>query len=167
VLTPRQLALIASSWDAIALHRADAARQFYIRLLEGNPELRPMFERLTDEARVDKFIAMMDAIVGLRHEPLHFVRVAADLGRRHAEYGVLSDHYTPTGWALLDALESVLGDAFKPDLREAWSDAFLLFAALMSHAAVPRCRGPGVKLRGPPDLRPHAARTVSLLMWPH
>jgi nitric oxide dioxygenase len=58
------------------------------------------------------------------------------LGRHHASAGVRQTHYHTTGVALLRALEHVLGDAFTPDVRATWAEAFALVSALMERAAI-------------------------------
>ena len=50
------------------------------------------------------------------------VPVVEDLGRRHAGYGVADAHYDTVGAALLWTLEKGLGQAFTPDVKDAWVD---------------------------------------------
>jgi nitric oxide dioxygenase len=57
------------------------------------------------------------------------------LGRRHAGYGVRDEHYTAGGHALLWTLEQGLGDAFTPEVRDAWSAAYGWLAYRMQSAA--------------------------------
>ena len=57
------------------------------------------------------------------------------LGRRHAGYGVREAHYGTVGEALLWTLEQGLGDAFTPDVRGAWADAYGTLASVMIDAA--------------------------------
>jgi nitric oxide dioxygenase len=57
------------------------------------------------------------------------------LGRRHVGYGVREDHYATVGRALLDTLAIGLGDAFTPETRDAWSEAYGLLAGVMLAAA--------------------------------
>jgi nitric oxide dioxygenase len=57
------------------------------------------------------------------------------LGRRHVGYGVQPAHYATVGQALLDTLEVGLGDAFTPEARAAWTEAYELLAGVMLAAA--------------------------------
>jgi hemoglobin-like flavoprotein len=69
------------------------------------------------------------------HQPAELVSEVAALGRRHAHYGVKDGDYESVGAALLWTLEQVLGEAFTPGMREAWSEAYLLVATVMRRAA--------------------------------
>jgi len=57
------------------------------------------------------------------------------LGRRHAGYGVKDEHYATVAAALLWTLEQGLGDGFTPEVREAWTTAYLALAGVMQQAA--------------------------------
>jgi hemoglobin-like flavoprotein len=48
---------------------------------------------------------------------------------------VLDEHYGKVGSALLGTLEEGLGDAFTPELRAAWTEAFVLISSLMRRGA--------------------------------
>ena len=50
-------------------------------------------------------------------------------------YGVKDDDYGAIGAALLWLLEQVLGEEFTPELREAWSEAYLLVSSIMRRGA--------------------------------
>jgi hypothetical protein len=51
------------------------------------------------------------------------VPTIADLGRRHARYGVTDGHYETVRAALLWTLEQGLGSKWTPDVKAAWSGA--------------------------------------------
>ena len=57
------------------------------------------------------------------------------LGRRHAGYNVRDEHYATVGAALLWTLEQGLGDAFTPEVRDAWSAVYGWLAYRMQSAA--------------------------------
>ena len=58
------------------------------------------------------------------------------LGRRHHFlYKIPSDAYGPVETALLWALDQGLGQAFTPDLREAWTKLYRSLAATMTMGA--------------------------------
>lgn len=73
-----------------------------------------------------------------RHQPAPVDAIApavADLGKRHASYGVKPEHYQTVGAALLWTLEQGLGPEFTPLVREAWTSAYLLLAEMMQSGA--------------------------------
>jgi nitric oxide dioxygenase len=69
-------------------------------------------------------------------ENLHQVHVVEPflvrLGARHARYGVRPGHFDVAAEALLWTLEQGLGEAFTPEVREAWTAAWKVMAAAMT-----------------------------------
>ena len=57
------------------------------------------------------------------------------LGIRHAGYGVVDVHYETVGAALLWTLEQGLGEAFTPEVKEAWTTIYSILATTMKGAA--------------------------------
>ena len=71
-------------------------------------------------------IGTVDAAVGLleKNDMDTLVAVLKDLGGKHVEYGIVEAHYPVVGQALLDTLEKALGDAFTPEVKEAWAGVY-------------------------------------------
>ena len=134
-MSPEQKALVKETWRKVAPTADAAARLFYDRLFEIDPTTRPLFATndLADQRR--KLIQALTMVVhGLDHlEAL--VPTIADLGRRHARFGVTDAHYDKVGAALLWTLEQGLGPAWTPGAKAAWSCAYGLLADVMREAA--------------------------------
>jgi hemoglobin-like flavoprotein len=133
-MSPEQKALVKESWRKVAPMADAAARLFYDRLFEIDSTTRPLFQiDLADQRR--KLIQALTMVVqGLDHlETL--VPTIADLGRRHAQFGVTDAHYDTVGAALLWTLEQGLGSAWTPEVKVAWSCAYALLADVMREAA--------------------------------
>ena len=64
------------------------------------------------------------------------------LGARHTTYGVRDEHYSTVGTAMLDMLAEVLGDAFTPATRQAWSDFYTFTADTMKRGAARAVKTP-------------------------
>jgi hemoglobin-like flavoprotein len=62
------------------------------------------------------------------------VPTIADLGRRHAQFGVTDAHYDTVGAALLWTLERGLGSGWTAEVKAAWSGAYALLADVMRAA---------------------------------
>jgi hemoglobin-like flavoprotein len=56
----------------------------------------------------------------------------AELGKRHVSYGVRAHHYATMERALMDTLQSRLGDEFDEAAQRAWTRAYRLFAETMT-----------------------------------
>jgi len=134
-MSPEQKALVQETWRRLAPAADAAARLFYDRLFATDPTTRPLFGAadLTEQRR--KLVQTLTVVVqGLdRLEAL--VPAVADLGRRHARYGVGEAHYATVGAALLWTLEQKLGPDWTPEVMAAWKDAYTALADVMRGAA--------------------------------
>jgi hemoglobin-like flavoprotein len=133
-MTPSQIAHVRSSFAAVRPISDAAAALFYGKLFQLDPSLRPMFSRdLAEQGR------MLMQVIGVAVTSLDrldaLVPTLHDLGRRHAGYGVRDEHYGTVATALLWTLEQGLGDAFTPDVREAWIAVYGVLAHSMQAGA--------------------------------
>ncbi|NRA39281.1 MAG: hemin receptor [Planctomycetes bacterium] len=62
------------------------------------------------------------------------VQAVQDLGRRHRDYGTVSDQYPIVGEALLWTIEQGLGASWNDELAIAWTAAYTLVAEVMNTA---------------------------------
>ena len=134
-MTPRQIDLIRASWSAVEPIADTAATLFYDHLFELDPAIRRLFRR-TDLAAQRKILMQTLTVVVKSLDKLDTIVPAVQaLGRRHAGYGVRSEHYESVGIALLWTLEQGLGEAFDDETREAWAAAYGTLASVMIAAA--------------------------------
>lgn len=111
-----------------------AALIFYRRLFSLDPSLRRLFQH-DIEAQADKLMAMLRQAIDLLDHPARLDPILRQLGHQHAGYGVEPTHYDLVGEALLGMLEDVLGDAFTPDVRTAWTHLYSVMANTMQRGA--------------------------------
>ena len=134
-MTPTEIGLIRDSWAAVEPIADTAAGLFYGRLFELEPPIERLFRR-TDMAGQRKILMQTLTVVVKSLDKLdQIVPAVQALGRRHAGYGVRESHYSTVGEALLWTLEQGLGEAFTPDVRAAWTTAYLTLATVMIEAA--------------------------------
>lgn len=130
-MTPRQVEVIQSTWRQIAQAPDMAADLFYERLFQMDPGLRPLFENVDLGAQKTRLLqALSDTVSGL-DDPDALIGPLAELGRRHAVYGVRESHYETVGAALLWTLEQGLGADWADETRDAWTSAYQLVAQEM------------------------------------
>ena len=134
-MIPQRRQLVAESWKSLAPNGALVGTIFYRRLFEIDPSLRPMFAAVTMDDQIHKLVTMLDLVVHWLDVPDRLVPVVKKLGERHSTYGVRDDHFGKVGAALIGTLEEGLGDKFTPELRSAWTEAFLLISSLMRRGA--------------------------------
>ena len=134
-MTSDQIRLVRTTWDQVVLIADTAARLFYERLFEMEPELRRLFGRTDMEQQRKKLMQMLTAAVKGLDRLDQLVPVVQNLGRRHATYGVEDRHYDTVGAALLWTLGKGLGDAFTPETKDAWATVYGILATTMKNAA--------------------------------
>ena len=134
MVTNTQKVLVQQSFAAVVPIADDAAVLFYRRLFELDPTLERMFKGdMTEQRR--KLMQMLTAAVKGLDRLDQLVPVVEELGRRHVAYRVEDAHYHTVGAALLWTLEKGLGDAFTPEVKEAWVEVYGLLAGTMKNAA--------------------------------
>jgi hemoglobin-like flavoprotein len=133
-MTNRQIQLVQSSFELVAPILESATMTFYDRLFQLDPSLRRMF-RSPQQEQARKLAHVLTMVVkGLSH-PEQIVPAIEELGRRHSGYGVRPEHYATVGATLLWTLQSGLGEAFTPEVRDAWASAYFLLSSTMQRAA--------------------------------
>jgi len=133
-MTDEQIALIQDSWDQVEPIADTAAQIFYERLFAVAPEVRPMFPSDMSEQR-RKLMAAIGMVVKALPRLAQIVPNVEALGRRHAAYGVLPEHYPLVGTTLLWTLEQGLGEGFTEAHAAAWAEAYGLLADTMLSGA--------------------------------
>ena len=130
-MTPKQVALVQTSFAKVAPIAGVAADLFYDRLFEMAPDVRRLFPNDLAEQK-NKLMTMLGAAVAGLSKPEALLPVVRALGARHAGYGVAARHFAPVGAALIWTLEKGLGEAFTPDMKAAWVEVY----SVLSHAMI-------------------------------
>lgn len=133
-MTPHQIQLVRTSFAQVEPIAAQAATIFYNNLFAADPSLRTLF-RGDMAAQGERLMTMIGAAVGLLERPHALLPVLRSLGSRHAGYGVKDEHYATVGGALLLTLEQGLGEAFTPEVREAWTVMYGIVSRTMMEAS--------------------------------
>lgn len=134
-MTPLQIRAVQESFALVVPDRELVAQQFYARLFEIAPELRPMFTRdLASQGR--KLMNVLKLVVHSLENIGGLVPFIAEMGQRHRGYGVLDAHYDLVGQALIWTLEQGLGEAFTDHHRGSWLAAYDLLASTMKQGTV-------------------------------
>jgi nitric oxide dioxygenase len=130
MITSQQIELVQSSFQQVLPIAEVAGELLYGRVFVLAPETRALFD---DDIRPQArrlMGAVKVAVDGLDN----LEKVApflVELGGRHVRYGVRPEHFDIGGEALIWTLEQGLGDAFTPDVREAWVAAWNVVAGAM------------------------------------
>lgn len=132
------ITLVQESFEKVKPIAATAAEIFYTKLFELDPSLKPLFPTNKEGAMVEqgnKLMTMLGAAVAGLSNLEALIPVLQGLGKRHVEYKVEPSHYDTVGAALLGTLEAGLGDAFTPEVKEAWASVYGTMSTVMIEAA--------------------------------
>jgi hemoglobin-like flavoprotein len=108
--------------------------EFYRRLFELAPEVRPMFKG-DMELQTKKLSDMLAWVIAHLEDPGELRRELRALGARHSGYGVTIDQYAPLGSALIWMFQHTLGDRFTSEMEESWLEAYAFISFEMERGA--------------------------------
>ena len=102
-------------------------------MLKGySPMAEEMFADPHFKSHMTGVISFVNTAVGMLQPDLDGVIVALKaLGKKHKRYGVLEAHYPVVGEALIGTLSDALGDAFTPEVKEAWVELYGVISSTM------------------------------------
>jgi nitric oxide dioxygenase len=134
-MTPDQIARVRASWRLVVPVAEIVAARFYEQLFARDPALRSLFAHADLTTQRRKLMQTLAVVVaGIENIDL-LLPAVAELGRRHARYGVTDTHYDAVGEVLLRTLALALGDRFDRKTREAWAAAYGLLVDAMKRGA--------------------------------
>jgi len=127
-MTNHQIQLVEQRFELITPVLESATTIFYDRLFQLDPSLRSMF-RSPKEEQARKLAHVLTVVVKGLNKLEQILPAVKQLGRHHSSYGVRSEHNAAGGAALLWTLQSGLGEAFTPEVRDAWASAYSLLSS--------------------------------------
>jgi hemoglobin-like flavoprotein len=132
-MTPHQIELVQKTFAQVTPIASAAADLFYGRLFETAPAVRRLFpDDMRDQKR--KLMMTLGVVVSALPQIDTLMPAVRALGQRHAGYGARAEHFAPVGAALLWTLAQGLGDAFTPEVKDAWTVAYGVLSATMIEA---------------------------------
>jgi nitric oxide dioxygenase len=136
-MTEEQKGLVKNSWKIFrSIDPLLVGDVFYSKLFAQRPELRSMFPdsmekqyfKLTDMLGI--IVARLDRLDSLAEDIL-------ELAKRHAGYGVKTEHYKLVGDALIWTLQQGFGKDWTTELKDAWVNCYGVLADLMIKGSEP------------------------------
>lgn len=129
-MTPQQIALVQDSFWKVVPIADQAAIIFYDRLFEIAPQVKPLFKGDMAKQRRALMGTLGVVVNGLSNLP-SVLPAASALAKKHVCYGVQVSHYSIVGEALLWTLEKGLGEAWTPEIANAWTEAYGILSGFM------------------------------------
>ena len=130
MMTLAQRRLVRDSFELLREDARPLALLFYGKLFEMDPSTRRLFHNdiaLQGRKLMDMLKEVVDALDDF--QPMRFR--LAELGRKHAGYGVRPEQYETLTAALLWAIAQALETVFDFPTREAWHLAITSICAAM------------------------------------
>jgi nitric oxide dioxygenase len=126
-----EITRIRSGLSSVAAGADRFTADFYARLFELAPTLRPLFPDDLSSQR-GKLKHMLAVLVENLDRPLALRPALATLGDRHCSYGVVKADFIVVGQTLMDTLGIHLGEQFGPADRDAWTSLYSRVTAVMT-----------------------------------
>lgn len=134
---PVDTALVArlrTVFEQLLAHELHLGEIFYARLFEIAPHLKGLF-RTAPAEQAGKLIASLEAILRNFEDPESSAAMLAELGARHASYGVKAAHYDLVIDIMIDSMTQLLGPRADQRILDEWRMALRLISDQMIAAA--------------------------------
>jgi nitric oxide dioxygenase len=138
-MNAEQVKLVQESFSRVVPISETAAVIFYDRLFEVAPAVKAMFPADMTEQR-QKLMATLAVVVNGLGNLESILPAASALAKRHVSYGARAEHYPVVGGALLWTLEKGLGEAWTPEVADAWTAAYGTLSGYMISEAYGRAQ---------------------------
>jgi hemoglobin-like flavoprotein len=133
-MNKQQIKHVQDSWQAVLPIANVAARLFYDKLFEIDPDIKPMFKG-DMKAQGDALVKMINVAVASLDRLDTIKPALRSLGERHVGYGVQTRHYQTVATALLWTLKQGLDERFTDSVEQAWIEAYTVLSSTMIEGA--------------------------------
>ena len=127
--------VLEKSFESVSPKGDVLVARFYERLFQKYPEVQPLFKNTNMRQQKKKLLASIVLVVESLRKPEKLTHALQEMGARHVAYGVRPAHYAAVGENLLAVLGEFAGNAWTPDVRQAWVEAFDLIKKVMLEGA--------------------------------
>jgi hemoglobin-like flavoprotein len=127
--------LLRKSFDLVVERQPKLTPRFYEILFSRYPQARPLFGRNAQESQAQMLQEALVAVMDHIEDASWLEQTLGAMGKKHVEYGVTDEMYDWVGASLLATLAEVAGDAWTPELAQAWTAAYGAIAGLMQKGA--------------------------------
>lgn len=133
-LAPDTIGRLEASFGAVRPKADKLVNVFYDKLFQKAPAIRLMFPKEFAEQK-KKLQAALAMVAGSIRKPDALAPQLRETCARHVGYGAQESHYALVRDTMLEALASVAGPAWSPQLTQDWTQALDLVAGLMIEGA--------------------------------
>lgn len=130
-----QIEVLETSFQLVQNAHKEFPTAFYSNLLGDYPELKPLFAHTRMDEQGDHLFMSLKFVVDNLRNPNLLETTLKGLGTRHVKYGVQPEHYPLVGNSLLKTLANFAGEAWTPEVQQAWVEAYTTIATVMLEGA--------------------------------
>lgn len=132
-ITPYNKKLVRATFWMVEPKADEAAEIFYTKLFEMSPELRPLFKgNMKEQGR--KMIDMLSTLVKGLNTLDVLAPLVRNMGRRHVNYGIKTEHYHMAATALMYSLKEELQENWNEEVESAWLEVYETVSDIMQSA---------------------------------
>ncbi|KDQ55448.1 hypothetical protein JAAARDRAFT_336603 [Jaapia argillacea MUCL 33604] len=132
-LTDAQRKLVKATAPILAQHGETVTAHFYQKMLDHHPELQNVFNH-TSQVTNKQPAALAAAVYAYAvhiDDLTPVLPVVEHIAHKHVTLDIQPSQYNIVGTHLLGAIQDILGDAFTPDLFDAWYAAYWQLANIL------------------------------------
>ena len=130
-----QVELLEESFKQIVPQKDEFVASFYNNLFTDYPAAKPLFGSTDMAGQKMKLLGSLVFVVENLRNSEALTETLKGLGARHVKYGALPEHYPLVGNSLLKTFEQYLKEAWTPEYKQAWVDAYGVITELMLEGA--------------------------------
>jgi hemoglobin-like flavoprotein len=116
--------LLEQSFEQIKPRATEFVASFYENLFTDYPQTQALFAKTNMAKQQDHLLSALILVIENLHNPEGLRETLKALGLRHVGYETLPEYYPLVGAELLKTFELYLGDAWTPEVKQAWIDAY-------------------------------------------
>jgi hemoglobin-like flavoprotein len=125
------VAVLRSSLEIVVERQPEFTPRFYEILFARFPQVQSLFGKNSrdNQAKMlqESIVAVMDHV----EDAAWLTSTLGAMGAKHLSYGVEDHMYPWVGECLIATLGEIAGDAWTPEVRDAWVEAFGAISGLM------------------------------------
>ncbi len=130
--------ILERSFDLVAPRGDALVDRLYNNIFAAAPAALTLFADADMAEQKKKLLATLIVVRKSLRNLDAIVPALQAMGARHAQYGVLPEHYPVVGAALLDAMATIGGDNWRSEYTEAWAGAYQIVQETMLSGVVAR-----------------------------
>ncbi len=127
--------VIKDSFENVKPIAMEAVTYFYDFMFEKYPAAKDLFKNSNMEMQKTDLINALVYVVTNLEDGQKLSSYLKGLGSRHVNYGVQEEHYAIVGDCLLSTFAHFFGEAWTPELKDQWTQAYGAIQGLMLEGA--------------------------------